>query len=130
MSYKVIPDDLEKFILDTIDSVAEMEALLLLRANPETEWNAEGLAERLYISETQTADILSRLCTQGFFISVDKGTHLAYRYQPGSTELRQMVDRIADIYARHLVPVTNLIHSKAKSRVQEFADAFRLRKDK
>ena len=41
-----------------------------------------------------------------------------------------MLERLAEIYAKHLVPVTNLIHSKPKPRIQEFADAFRLRKDK
>jgi hypothetical protein len=40
-----------------------------------------------------------------------------------------MGDLLADVYARYLVPVTNLIHAKPKSRVQEFADAFKLRKD-
>jgi len=40
-----------------------------------------------------------------------------------------MLERTAEAYAKHLVPVTNLIHSKPKPRIQEFADAFRFRKD-
>ena len=41
-----------------------------------------------------------------------------------------MVGQVADLYSRYLVPVTNLIHTKKTSRIQEFADAFRIRKDK
>jgi hypothetical protein len=31
-----------------------------------------------------------------------------------------MVDALAVIYAKHLVPITNLIHSKPKNRVQDW----------
>jgi hypothetical protein len=40
-----------------------------------------------------------------------------------------MVDRLADAYARHLIPVTNLIHGKPR-RLREFSDAFKIRKDR
>jgi hypothetical protein len=39
---------------------------------------------------------------------------------------RDVVDRLADAYARHLIPITNLIHDKQR-RIREFADAFRIR---
>jgi hypothetical protein len=129
ISQNVIPDDVAQFILDKIDSVAQMEALLLLRSDPREEWNLVSLAKRLYISEADTADILTRLCSDGFVASITTEPPL-YRYQPSSTDLRVMVDRMAEVYSKHLVPVTNLIHTKPKTRVQEFADAFRLRKDK
>ena len=38
-----IPADLRDFILRYIDSVAHLEALLLLRANPETAWQAAAV---------------------------------------------------------------------------------------
>jgi hypothetical protein len=40
-----------------------------------------------------------------------------------------MLDRLAGIYARNLVDVTNLIHSKTSRKAQQFADAFKWRKD-
>ena len=51
MSHKAIPEEIEQFILEKIDSVAEMEALLLLRSNPAILWSRESLAKRLYIAE-------------------------------------------------------------------------------
>jgi hypothetical protein len=123
-----IPAGTQRFILANIKSVAEVEALLLLRSTPEQAWSAPALAQRLYIDPLQTADILKQLAERQFLVG-DSGGEATYRYQPGSAELRDGIDRLAQVYATHLIAVTELIHSKSKSRVQEFANAFRIRKD-
>jgi hypothetical protein len=51
-----------------------------------------------------------------------------FRWQPKSAELT--VDDLAKAYSRHLVELTQLIHSKPAAGVREFADAFRLRREK
>jgi hypothetical protein len=43
--------------------------------------------------------------------------------------LRERIDALADLYAKHLVEVTLLIHSTLDRKAQQFADAFKLRKD-
>jgi hypothetical protein len=128
MESNFIPKDVAQFILEKIDSIAQLEALLLLRSDSEKKWSTRALAGRLYIDEKQTEELLVRLSVQGFVLSSSDEPHL-YKYQPNSMELRRMVDRLAEIYSKLLVPVTNLIHSKPKTRIQEFADAFKLRKD-
>ena len=40
-----------------------------------------------------------------------------------------MIDRLADSYAKQLIPITNMIHSKPR-RIRQFADAFKFRKDR
>jgi hypothetical protein len=127
MTDDLIPDDVRQFIVDKIDSVAELEGLLLLSRNPETEWSVEALAQRLYADHQQTDNVLTHLYSHGF-LSVTEGAQPTYRYQPKSPDLRQTVDRVAEIYSKYLVPVTNLIHSKPQTKVQQFADAFKLRK--
>jgi hypothetical protein len=129
MADDLIPDDVKQFILDKIDSVAELEGLLLLCSNPQDEWKVEALAQRLYINEQQTGDVLAKLHAEGF-LSIKGGKSPSYRFQPNSEEICQIVDRVKEVYSKYLVPVTNLIHSKPKTNVQKFADAFRLRKDK
>jgi hypothetical protein len=128
MNPDVLPADLGQFILETIDSVAEMEALLLLRGNPHHEWDVATVARRLYVDEKQAHAALTRLVEQNLLVA-ELAEPPRYRYEPGSPELKTLVDRLAEVYSRHLVPVTNLIHSKPKTRVQEFADAFKFRKD-
>jgi hypothetical protein len=118
---------ISSFILEKIDSVAQLEALLLMRANRDEEWSAGTLAKRLYISESETAAILTALSARDFLQS--GSDTLLFRYKPSSLPFQLMVDRLAELYAKQLVPITNLIHSKAKTRVQKFADAFRFTKD-
>jgi hypothetical protein len=124
----LIPEDVAQFIIEKIDSVAQMEALLLLRENPQQQWDVTAVAKRLYIDHEQAGKVLARLAEEELVVA-EPSQSFAYRYQPGSLVLSQMVNRVAEIYSKELVPVTNLIHSKPKSRVQEFADAFKFRKD-
>lgn len=119
-----IPLDIRDFILRHIDSVAELEALLLLRANPEHPWDAAEAARRLYAPEQEIAEVLKRLCADGLLACEEN----IYSYSP-SDELREQVDRLARVYARQLIVVTNMIHGKTR-RIRQFADAFRFRKDR
>lgn len=125
MAREPIPDDLREFILGYIDSIAQLEALLLLRRNPSTSWNAGSVAQRLYISEGEATELLTRLNDDGF-LSVSEGS---YRFGPQSAEQRQMADRVADAYAHHLIPIANMIHSKPR-RIREFSAAFKFRRDR
>jgi hypothetical protein len=126
MTEDLIPDDVRQFIVDKIDSVAELEGLLLLSRNPETDWSIEDLAQRLYNGQEQTEMVMKHLCALGF-LAVKKGPPLTYNFMPTSPRLAELVTRVAEIYSKYLVPVTNLIHSKPQTRVQQFADAFKLR---
>jgi hypothetical protein len=123
-----IPNDVRQFILKSIDSIAQLEALLLLRGNPQDEWGAQKVAKRLYISEQEATSLLARLNAEGL-IALSNDKLPLCRYQPDSDDLALVVDRMAETYSKHLVPVTNLVHSKPRTRVREFADAFNLRKD-
>ncbi|MCU1287958.1 MAG: hypothetical protein JWN60_187 [Acidobacteria bacterium] len=127
MAVELVPDDVRQFIIDKIDSVAELEGLLLLSRNPETNWTLEALAQRLYTSQQQTEDVLSHLYSLGF-VAIEDGRTPVYRYHTSSPAMAQIVDRVAETYSKYLVPVTNLIHSKPQTKVQQFADAFNLRK--
>lgn len=125
MNDEIIPDDIRQFFLQHIDSIAQWEGLLLLRADPETGWNAEAIARRLYINQAEADEILSQLYAKGFLAA----TPPLYRYQADLPEKEQLIMRAAELYTQHLVPITHLIHSKAKMKVQQFADAFKIRKD-
>jgi hypothetical protein len=124
MADEPIPGDVRDFILRHIDSVAQLEALLLLRGNPDETWNVNTMARRLYAGEQEIVEVLTRLCEDGL-LSVTDGI---YHYDC-APDLRCVVDRLAAVYSRHLIPVTNMIHAKPR-RIREFADAFKIRKDR
>lgn len=125
MTDEPIPADLRDFILRYIDSVAHLEALLLLRANPQASWGVPAVAARLYTTEMQAAEVLAQLCNEGLIASESE----LYRYGGQSPETLAMIDRLAEFYAKQLIPITNLIHGKPR-RIRQFADAFKFRKDR
>lgn len=122
----IIPPEIRTFILDHIDSIAELEALLLLRNTPDTWWEDAAVAQRLYLGVEQGRPVLARLESAKLLISQDQPPGRRWRYRPQSGDLREMVDRLAYYYTKHLVPVSNLVHTKSKSRLQEFSRAFDL----
>jgi hypothetical protein len=121
-----IPDDVKQFIVERIDSIVQLEALLLVRDSPQVDWTVNAVAKRLYIGEQEARVILQRLSADGFLIASPEKS-LVYRYHVRSPELGQTVDRVAALYSMYLITVTNLIHAKPRTRVQEFADAFKLK---
>ena len=122
-----VPADVREYITDNIDSVAELEALVLIRHDPQVEWTVSGLAERLYIGLEQAGEVALKLCSLG--VTVETGREpVTYQYRPARPGLDVLVSEVVEAYSKYLIPVTNLIHSKPQSRVQQFAEAFKLRK--
>lgn len=129
MTDDIIPNDVRQFLLENIDSITQWEGLLLMRARPEQEWSAQAVARNIYVGEPEIAPLLAQLAALGLLDATGVPPDVTYRYRPKSADLARMVEHAADLYKRYLIPVTNVIHSKSKTRIQEFADAFRIRKD-
>jgi Mn-dependent DtxR family transcriptional regulator len=127
MAREPIPEDVRRFILSSIISVPYLEALLLLRNAPDQSWDRTTVAQRLYISEKTATELLADLSAAGFIVVTKSES--SYRYHPNSDELRQMIDQLAETYAKNLVEITNIIHSRTGKKAQQFADAFKWRKD-
>lgn len=129
MSRADLPDDVRRFILTSVPSVPYLEAILLLRTDPAMAWDVRLLAARLYIADREAAELLSALAAAGIAGMEDQGDTARFRYAPATAELRERIDALARAYSVNLVGVTQLIHSRTDKRAQQFADAFRLRKD-
>lgn len=127
MTGSAIPDDLRRFVLSNALTVPDVEALLIFRAARAARFDAARIASRLYVPVPRAETVLSKLCELGA-IAADGDTG-AFIYAPQSPEIGAVLDRLDDYYSRHLVEVTQLIHSTETKAAQEFADAFRVRKE-
>ena len=114
------------FIAERVDSVAQLEVLLLLHARPDRGWTARDVAAELRIdpnwAERQLAELPRR--------ALAAASGESYRYAPATAELADAVAGLAKAYAERRVTVINLIFSRPADTLRSFADAFRLRKDK
>lgn len=118
-----IPDDVRRFILASVPSIPFLEAMLLMRAEPGTGWDASAIARRLYIPVSRSEELIAQLADSG--LAARSGATVRWHPEP---QLAGVVDQLAAIYTEDLVGVTELVHSRQERRAQQFADAFRLRK--
>jgi hypothetical protein len=125
MADELIPAEVREFIQTYILSIADLEALLLLARTVGTKWTAASVAEQLYIEEAQAAEVLERLC--GEDLAQCQAGNFWFNDEPLGQ--RVIVERLADIYSQHLIPVTNLVHSRPAG-ARAFAAAFKFRKDR
>jgi hypothetical protein len=126
VTFDVIPEIVRRLITDRIDSIPELETILLLRQYRTQTWNAIDTGKRLYVSSTVAVHMLDALTDRGFFARSADG----YTYAPESPQLEAAVDALADAYTQHLFAVTTFVHAKPSMSVRLFAEAFRIRKDK
>jgi DNA-binding MarR family transcriptional regulator len=123
MSKQYVPDDIRDFILKHIVSVAQIETLLLIWASPGERWGLRQIAARIYTSDAEMAKALDGLCAQGLLVCSDGVFNLNR-----SEENLEMIRKLQEVYARHLIPVTDVIHGKSGSAAST-GGAFRPVKD-
>ena len=128
MHREPIPEDLRRFILTSVPSVPYVEALLIYRDAHGAAVETDALARRLYVSAKAAIEIATQLLEAGVVSTADAPSP-AYRFAPQTRELAGILDVLADYYRSHLVEVSDLIHSRTARKAQQFADAFKLRKD-
>jgi hypothetical protein len=112
------------FIVTRFASVPHLEAMLLLRASPAADATVAEIAKELYLPEPAALKIAESLAAAGLLVR----EHDRYRYAPPGP-LAQMMDEVDAEYAANLIAVTQLIHSGERRNAQNFADAFKIRKD-
>lgn len=123
-----LPQDVVRFIVEKIDTVPHLEALLQLWKHPGEYWIAEMLAGRIYVSADQARTVLRDLEQRGLIKRVGEPV-IHYAYDAAWDTGGSMMDLVATTYRQQLIPVTTLIHSKASRSVLEFARAFEIKKD-
>ena len=120
----VIPPKVREFIIRHIDSVSQLEALLILHAHPEESWEVGRIASRVYTSDRELGAVLERFTAERFL----RRDGDLYQYDDKDPAIDRTIEELARCYASHLILVTNMIHSKPRG-MRSFSDAFKLRKD-
>jgi len=126
MTREPIPENLYRLILTSIPSVSYLEALLVFRAARERPVTVRELASRLYIPEKAAFELVLQLRDAGIVRAVEGSDAHLYAAEG---ELASLLDLLSAVYARDLISVTELIHSRTGRKAQQFADAFKWKKD-
>lgn len=110
----------------SIGSVRQLDLLLLMRdAGTSREWTAGELETTLRSSATAVDADLAGLLQAGL-IEVVHGPPTLWRFQPG--DRTRTIDELAKCYRTHRTSVVRLVASSSTGSLDQFADAFRLRR--
>lgn len=119
--------EVDRFILEMIDSVPHLEALLLVWASRPKIWSDEEAAERLYLQTPTAKHILEDLVRREL-VSAVPGAMKQFRYTPGERD--GLLTAVEEAYRHDLIRISTMIHRKAPPSVLEFARAFRFTKER
>ncbi len=121
-------EQIDRFLVDEIDTVPQLEALLLIWNHRPKRWYHSEIAKALYISQELTQDVIRHLLQHGLLNKVEGGAD-CYEMRTASDEQAQLLEGLDTLYRRELVRVSTLIHAKASRAVRDFASAFRFKKE-
>lgn len=117
----------DKFLLEQIDTVPHLEALLLCFNSRPKSWSVNNVAKALFVDESVARDILTDLSRRRLLCSVPGETdEYCYDAEPQRDRLIAAVDHA---HRHELIRLSRLIHSKPSAALRAFARAFRLKKE-
>ena len=121
-----VPAPVRRFIAGHIESVGQLEVLLLLRAAADKHWTPNEVARAVVTQPASAEGWLEQLRADGLLRLSDG----CYRYSPPNADVERAIDDLAESYAKYRVAVIGLIFSKPSEHVRNFPEAFRVRRPK
>lgn len=128
MASEAIPEDVRIFLVDQVRTLMALEMLLMMLAEPGRAWSAAELVRELRCDEEWTARELERLVQRGL-VEVAPGEPGRYHGKP-SIASSPPVAWLRAAYPEQRFSIIQSIYAAPALPWQQFADAFRLRKDR
>lgn len=123
-----LPAEVKQWIDRQIETLAHLETLLLLREAPECTMSVDQIAKALYVPIASATVVLRELERRGT-VRIAANAPLSFQLQPADESTERIIEQLAQLYVERRVAVISHIYSKSTSKVQTFADAFRLKKE-
>lgn len=114
-----------RFIDEYIDTVPQLETLLMMYDDPRRPWTVAEAAARTYISHDEASRVLEALRRRGM-IAAEGGS---FRAHLEAGQERELVDEVARTYRSNLAHIATFIHEKPPAPLKEFARAFDFKKE-
>lgn len=128
MNADPIPIEVRRFVQSNALTVPHIEMIILVRREPTIAWGHGDMGRRLYVSEERAAELLAQLETLGVLERAETPLP-TYYYRPATPDLATLLDRLDLVYSKHLLAVTKLVHAARDEGAEQFAKAFKFRKE-
>lgn len=138
-----IPPDVREFLTREINSIEQLEILLLLRRTSPRRWTPSEVSTELRGNVDSARHRLELLAASRIVLvhrgapsapegrtGVSQGdTECTYSFDASSRSLDELVASLDSVYSQRRVRVIEFIFTKPTDPLRDFADAFKLRKE-
>jgi hypothetical protein len=125
LDFDHISADVKQFIISHINSIEQLEILLLL-AETRRAWSVVELADKICTTADSANKRIESLQKAGL-VSIAAASPPSYAYQPRTRELGDAVTRLSVEYRERRISIVNFIYSQPIQNIRTISDAFRLR---
>jgi hypothetical protein len=125
LEHPEIPIEIAEFLKKHIDSVMQLEVLLLVRTRADKDWLASDVASELRIDQAWTETTLAKFANAGIL----ERSGSSYRFTSAVPEMQQRLAEVARLYDQRRVTIISMIFSEPADPIRQFTDAFRFRKE-
>ncbi|MCW8140496.1 MAG: hypothetical protein KIT58_16480 [Planctomycetota bacterium] len=119
-----LPDVVAAFLSAHVDSVEQLEALLLLHRTRPRRWTAVQVSEELRTNVDSTRERLDELVWRLLVVGREQPGGRTYHVEGPAPA----VEALSEAYETRRVSVITFIVSKPLERIRSLADAFRIRR--
>jgi hypothetical protein len=123
-----LPAAVETFLRNYIDTLQQIELLMLLMKSPDRWWDAPAVAKAIGTDPTSARVDLERLGSRNL-LAISISSEVRYRFQPGTASLQAATDAFQDALRTHGLDVFRFVSDTPRRAMRDFADAFRIRRD-
>jgi hypothetical protein len=117
----------EEFIERVVDTIHQLEVLMLLHRSPHRFWRIDEIAGALEITSRTVTSSVVGLHKNGVLVA--EGTDpVGYRYEPRSVALHAGAESLVAAYAVDALLVVKSVLEKPPRALRTFSDAFLFRR--
>jgi hypothetical protein len=121
-------NQVDAFIREYLETVPQLEALLLFWRHHPKAWTCADLSRQLYIASEICQQILDHLL-HNKLISMPSHSGDQYELQLSEPHRRELLTALENTYRHELIRVSKMIHENASPGLRDFARSFRIKKD-
>jgi DNA-binding MarR family transcriptional regulator len=120
-----ISEEVRKAVVLLVDSLDQLEVLLMLYREPERAWSADEAAATLGVAPGSAARLLAKMEARGVAASA-ASSETRWRYRPAGESQAAAAALIAQAHGTRRIALINHVATLALERVRELAEAFRV----
>ncbi|MES2803848.1 MAG: hypothetical protein V4654_15250 [Bdellovibrionota bacterium] len=123
-----LPIDVRYFLETSIDSIEQLQVLILLQTHPNKIWTTNEIAIELRSVDTSIQKRLHDLYRRNILLVSDKENE--HKFLPSSTSMRALIEILAGENQLRPYQVIDAIYASPDKSILDFANAFKMRGDK